>query len=218
MVTWLMISSGHVTYFLETRSRCSTKMWRTSVTDGDIREIPKATNRKSGVADRMVTWPMISSGYVIYFLKTRSRYGTKLWRISVTDGGRQRSDEAYYFLVCDRGKLTEKCGITWISETVAHGRHCWQLCPDSMCMRRNGHNTTSGIKSDHAVRSGMPENLYVYEIVAENAIVRALLGLFALRMRGRGRILLPVSDMTSPFDPAWSRTYIATKFWLKTQF
>ena len=40
-------------------------------------------------------------------------------------------------------------------------------------MRRNGQNTTSGIKSDHAIRSGMPENLYVCEIVAENAILMA---------------------------------------------
>ena len=38
-------------------------------------------------------------------------------------------------------------------------------------MRRNGHNTTSGIKSDHAIRSGMPENLYVKEILAKNAIL-----------------------------------------------
>ena len=53
-------------------------------------------------------------------------------------------------------------------------------------MRRNGQNTTSGIKSDHAIRSGMPENLYVWEIVAENAILKAL---------------LPVSDLTAPFDP-----------------
>ena len=41
-------------------------------------------------------------------------------------------------------------------------------------MRRNGQNTTSDIKSDHAIRSGMPENLYVCEIVAENAVLRAL--------------------------------------------
>ena len=40
-----------------------------SVTDGDIREIPKATNSKSGVADRMVTWPVISGGHVTYFLE-----------------------------------------------------------------------------------------------------------------------------------------------------
>ena len=86
MVTWPLISGGHVTYFLETRSRYSTKMWHISVTDGDIREIPKATNRKSGVADRMVTWPVISGGHVTYFLETRSRYSTKMWRISVTDG------------------------------------------------------------------------------------------------------------------------------------
>ena len=38
-------------------------------------------------------------------------------------------------------------------------------------MRRNGHNTTSGIKSDHAIRSGMPENLYTKEILAKNAIL-----------------------------------------------
>ena len=34
-------------------------------------------------------------------------------------------------------------------------------------MRMNGQNTTSGIQSDHATRSGKPENLYVCEIVAE---------------------------------------------------
>ena len=77
MVTWPLISGGHVTYFLETRSKYSTKMWRISVTDGDIREIPKATNRKSGVADQMVTWPLISGGHVTSFLETRSKYSTK---------------------------------------------------------------------------------------------------------------------------------------------
>ena len=77
MVTWPLISGGHVTYFLETRSKYSTKMWHISVTDGDIREIPKATNSKSGVDDRMVTWPMISGGHVTYFLETRSRCSTK---------------------------------------------------------------------------------------------------------------------------------------------
>ena len=69
MVTWPMISRGHVTCSLETRSRCSTRMWRISVAVGDIGKIPKATNRKSGVADRMVTWPMISRGHVTCFLK-----------------------------------------------------------------------------------------------------------------------------------------------------
>ena len=32
------------------------------------------------------------------------------------------------------------------------------------------------------------------------------------------QILLLISDLTTPFNPAWSQTYIATKFWLKTQF
>ena len=41
-------------------------------------------------------------------------------------------------------------------------------------MRRNGQNTTSGIKSDHAIRSGMPENLYIREILAKNAILWVL--------------------------------------------
>ena len=81
MVTWPMISGGHVTCFLETRSRCSTRMWRISVADGDSGKIPKATNSKSGVADRMVTWPMISGGHVTCFLETRSRCSTKMWRI-----------------------------------------------------------------------------------------------------------------------------------------
>ena len=40
-----------------------------------------------------------------------------------------------------------------------------------MRMRRSGTNTTSGIKSDHAIRSGMPENLYIKEILAKNAIL-----------------------------------------------
>ena len=96
MVTWPLISGGHVTYFLETRSRYSTKMWRISVTDGDIGEIPKATNRKSGVADRMVTWPVISGGHVTYFLETRSRYSTKMWHISVTDGDISEKTKSYF--------------------------------------------------------------------------------------------------------------------------
>ena len=87
MVTWPMISRGHVTRFLETRSRCSTRTWRSSVAVRDIWEIPKPTNRKSGVADRMVTWPMISGGHVTCFLETRSRCSTRMWLISVADGG-----------------------------------------------------------------------------------------------------------------------------------
>ena len=39
---------------------------------------------------------------------------------------------------------------------------------------QKGQNTTSGIRSDHAIRSGMVENLYIHEIVAENAILGAL--------------------------------------------
>ena len=38
-------------------------------------------------------------------------------------------------------------------------------------MRRNGQNTTSGIHSDHAIGSGMPENLYIRKIVAKKAIL-----------------------------------------------
>ena len=34
-------------------------------------------------------------------------------------------------------------------------------------VRRNGQNTTSGIKSDQFIRSGMPEDLYVQEILAK---------------------------------------------------
>ena len=33
------------------------QFWSNEMTDRDIRKIPKATNSKSGVADRMVTWP-----------------------------------------------------------------------------------------------------------------------------------------------------------------
>ena len=85
MVTWPMISGGHVTCFLETRSRCSTRTWCISVADGDIGKIPKATNSKSGVADRMVTWPMILDGHVTCLLETRSRCSTRMWHISVAD-------------------------------------------------------------------------------------------------------------------------------------
>ena len=38
-------------------------------------------------------------------------------------------------------------------------------------MRRSGQNITSGFRSDHAIRSGMPENLYIEEILAKNAIL-----------------------------------------------
>jgi hypothetical protein len=44
-------------------------------------KIPKASNSKSGVADRMVTWPMISGGHVTCFLENRSMCSTKMWRI-----------------------------------------------------------------------------------------------------------------------------------------
>ena len=50
-------------------------------------------------------------------------------------------------------------------------------------MRRNGHNSTSGIKTDIAVGSGIPENLYVHEISAKNAYLRVLLVICLLRMR-----------------------------------
>jgi hypothetical protein len=80
-------------------------------------------------------------------------------------------------------------------------------------MRINDYSTSSGIKFGHAVLSGMSETLYVHECVAENAIVLALLGLFALHMCGWGKILLPVSDMTLP-----SKTFKTMKLWLKTQF
>ena len=40
-----------------------------------------------------------------------------------------------------------------------------------MRMRISGTNTTSDFRSDHAVRSGMPANLYIREILAENVIL-----------------------------------------------
>ena len=52
----------------------------------------------------------------------------------------------------------------------------------------------------------MPDNLNVCEIVAENAVLRTLWGIFVLRMHIRGRMILPVSDPTTPVDPAWSKT------------
>ena len=49
-----------MTYFLETRSRCSTKMWRISVTDGDIGKIP---NCISDLSDAWKFLCYISCGY-----------------------------------------------------------------------------------------------------------------------------------------------------------
>ena len=43
----------------------------------------------------LVTWPLISGGHVTYFLETRSRYSTKMWHISVIDGG--LSEKKSYF-------------------------------------------------------------------------------------------------------------------------
>ena len=48
------------------------KVWHILDTDGDIWKIPKVTYSKSWVADRMVTWPMISGGHVTYFIETTS--------------------------------------------------------------------------------------------------------------------------------------------------
>ena len=53
-------------------------------------------------------------------------------------------------------------------------------------MRRNGQNTTSGFRFDHAIRSGMVENLYSHEILAENAILAGFWAIFLLRMRRNG--------------------------------
>ena len=51
---------------------------------------------------------------------------------------------------------------------------------------QKGQNTTSGFKFDHAIRSGMAENLYSYKILAKNAILRGLWAIFLLRMRRNG--------------------------------
>ena len=53
-------------------------------------------------------------------------------------------------------------------------------------MRRIGQNTTSGFRFDHAIRSGMVENLYSHEILAKNAILVGLWAIFLLRMRRNG--------------------------------
>ena len=79
-------------------------------------------------------------------------------------------------------------------------------------------NTTSGFRSDHAIRSGMVENLYSHEIVAKNAILGDFEPYFYCACAETARILLPVSNLTMPFDPACQKTYIYAKSWLKTRF
>ena len=83
-------------------------------------------------------------------------------------------------------------------------------------MRRNGHNTTSGIKFDHAIRSGMPENLYTKEILAKNAILWVFfsnvkfspilcIGDF-LRMRVKPEVVVRFDCPTNSSSQFWSRT------------
>ena len=81
------------------------------------------------------------------------------------------------------------------------------------------HSSCNGqFRSVHTLRSGMPENLYVRAILAAIVILTALIGLFAVRMRGRGRILFHVSNSTTPFDTAWPKTNTASTFNLKHYF
>ena len=64
MVTWPRISGDHVTCFLETRSRCSTKS-AVSQSPMEISEkFQKRLIANQWVADRMVTWPNISGDHV----------------------------------------------------------------------------------------------------------------------------------------------------------
>ena len=44
----------------------------------------------------------------------------------------------------------------------------------SLRMRRNAQNTTSGFKMDLGFGTGMPENLYVEEILPQNVILTRL--------------------------------------------
>ena len=64
----------------------------------------------------------------------------------------------------------------------------------------------------------MVENLYSHEILAENAILGDFEPYFYCACAETVIILLPVSNLTTPFDPACPKTYMFKKFWLKTRF
>ena len=83
---------------------------------------------------------------------------------------------------------------------------------------QKGQNTTSGFRFDHAIRSGMVENLYSHEILAKNAILGDFEPYFYCACAETVIILLPVSNLTTPFDPACPKTYMFKKSWLKTRF
>ena len=87
----------------------------------------------------------------------------------------------------------------WPRHSIRHARKpiCLWNCGWKCCFKgtlrhvctahaQKGQNTTSGFRSDHAIRSGMVENLYSHEIVAKNALLGALWAIFLLRMRRNG--------------------------------
>ena len=64
------------------------------------------------------------------------------------------------------------CLKTDVCEIVAEQRYFkGTLRPVCTAHAQNGQNTTSGFRFDHAIRSGMVENLYSHEILAKNAIL-----------------------------------------------
>ena len=87
----------------------------------------------------------------------------------------------------------------WTRHSIRHARKpiCVWNCGWKCCFKgtlrhvctahaQKGQNTTSGFRFDHAIRSGMVENLYSHEIVAKNALLGALWAIFLLRMRRNG--------------------------------
>ena len=87
----------------------------------------------------------------------------------------------------------------WPRHSIRHARKpiCLWNCGWKCCFKgtlshvctahaQKGQNTTSGFRSDHAIRSGMIENLYSHESVAQNANLGAFWAIFLLRMRRNG--------------------------------
>ena len=119
----------------------------------------------------------------------------------------------------------------WPRHSIRHARkpiclwNCGWKCyfkgtlkPVCTAHAQKGQNTTSGFRFDHAIRSGMVENLYSHEILAKNAILVGFWAIFYCACAETARILLPVSNLTVPFDSACPKTFMSVKLWLKTLF
>ena len=123
-----------------------TTCFEATMTDRDIWKIPKATNTKSRVAHRMVTWPMILGGHVTYYvLKVESRINwhilkgkCKGFNMSKNDTKLHQYVNTYPVALCkvryDGQKVTKMLILSTIKTAVCSMKFvsCFGLLIDNM--------------------------------------------------------------------------------------